>query len=263
MKKYTRRIFTILLLFSSYLPAQSSLTVAGTGDSQVLLRLLGQQFETVHPGLTIKVPDSIGSGGGLKAILRGKADLARTARPLEEKEKPGLVEILFAKSPIVFVVHTTVTGITHLTMEQIQGIYAGKYRNWQELGGPDHKIYVVDREADDSSRRLITQTFPAFSPLDSVVTIAYSTPETVNLLAKNLFTIGYLPLSVAQHDHLTILALDGVIPTAPSYPLVTPFYLVSKVPPTDLAKQFIEFVWSPPAQQIMKETGVLTVSKNQ
>jgi len=241
--------------------AQTSLIVAGTGDSQVLLRRLGEQFEKTHLGLTIQVPDSIGSGGGIKALIKDKVDLARTARPLEEKEKSGLVEVQFAQSPIVFVIHNSVTGITNLTTEQVLGIYAGKYRNWQELGGTDHKIYAIDRETDDSSRLVLTRTFPTFAPLDSVVTVSYSTPETVDALTKNPFTIGYLPLSVAKSAQLKVLTLNEVAPTSSTYPLITPFYLVHKEPLSDLAKQFMDFIFTAPAQQIMEETGVIAMDR--
>lgn len=237
--------------------ADSNLVIAGTGDSQVLLSILGEQFERVHGEVSVEVPESIGSSGGIKAVSRGKVDLARTARPLEEREKPGLVEVLFAKSPIVFTVHPSVTGVHNLTVEQILGIYAGKHVNWQELGGPDHKIYVLDRETDDSSRRLITSTFPKFTALESAVRVAYSTPEAVDLLTKNQFTLGYLPLSVAQHEQLTVLPLQGMAPTENTYPLLTPFYLVFKSPANQIVEQFLAFIFSPPGQEIMKEAGVI------
>lgn len=259
MKTVILSTLTTLFLISSTLFAQTSLTIAGTGDSQVLLRQLGEEFKKTHSEFTVQVPDSIGSGGGIKALIKGKVDLARTARALEAKEKSGLVEVLFAKSPIVFVVHSSVTEVTNLTTEQMADIYNGKYRNWRELGGPDHKIYAIDRETDDSSRSILTRVFSTFTPVDSVVTISYTTLEAVEMLTKNPFTIGYLPLSIAKSAHLKVLTLNGITPTDSTYPLITPFYLVYKEPMSDLVKQFIDFVSTPPAQHIMEEIGVITV----
>ncbi len=151
--------------------------------------------------------------------------------------------------------------MTNLTTEQVLGIYTGKYRHWRELGGPDQKIYAIDREADDSSRLVLIRAIPSFTPLDSVVTISYTTPETVNMLTKNSFTIGYLPLSVAKNAQLKVLTLDGIAPTDSTYPLITPFYLVYKEPLSDSVKQFIEFMFSTPAQTLMKETGVIAIQQ--
>ena len=54
-----------------------------TGDNQELLRTLGAAFEKVNPGVSIAVPDGIGSDGGIKAAAAGECDLVCWgARPL-------------------------------------------------------------------------------------------------------------------------------------------------------------------------------------
>ncbi|MDB4470643.1 substrate-binding domain-containing protein, partial [Deltaproteobacteria bacterium] len=87
-KKLLRLIFAlIVLLVSNNAIAQEQLVIDGTGDSQQLLRQLAQAYEAANPDSKIIVPDSSGSSGGVKALLKGKTDLARIARPLKAKEK--------------------------------------------------------------------------------------------------------------------------------------------------------------------------------
>ena len=67
--------------------AKQSLVIAGTGDSQKLFREIANAFEKTNSGTKIVVPDSIGSGCGIRSAAQGKCDLGRVARPLKGKEK--------------------------------------------------------------------------------------------------------------------------------------------------------------------------------
>jgi len=77
----------VLLLLGSSASAKERLVIAGTGDSQAILQQLAVLFKVDNPGTVVEVPHSVGSGGGVKAIKQHTVDLARTARPLKEKEK--------------------------------------------------------------------------------------------------------------------------------------------------------------------------------
>lgn len=250
--------FIAFLINTSVLMADEKLVIAGTGDSQNLLRTLKAVFEKKHPEFKIVVPESVGSSGGIKLLIKDGTDLARTARPLTESEKPGLIEFQFANSPIVFVVHPSVTGVTDLTTEQIVGIYVGKYRNWKELGGPDAKIYPIDRGADDSSRQLFNRSLPGFNK-KSVGKIFYSVPETTQAIADHKFTIGMLPLVATKDENLTVLSIDGVSPLDNAYRYMNPLYIVSKEPTRGLAKRFINFLFSAQAQHLMRQSGIVPV----
>ena len=115
--------------------SRKALVIPGTGDSEVLLRTLAQLYTRNHPGITVEIPESIGSGGGIRAVLGGKSQIARVARPITEKESSqGLTSRIFALAPIVFAVSSGVAGVTNLSCEQILGIYseyllAGKVRH--------------------------------------------------------------------------------------------------------------------------------------
>lgn len=257
----------VALFFASTAGAvdsQERLIVAGTGDSQALLRNLAGSFEKLHPGLKIEVPDSVGSGGGIKAVRRGDADLGRTARPLKESERPGLTEIRIGKSPVVFATHPSLKRLTDLSSEQILAIYAGKISNWKGVRGPDAKIYPICREEGDSSLEAIVKKMPLFKDMYSVCKEIFTTWETAAAIRDHQNTIGYLPLSMALEYGLHPLIIDGQIPDhehvdKDAYPYVTSFYLVKNDNPSPLALQFIDYVLSPEAGAQMLEQGVVPV----
>ena len=252
------------LTFCTHSIAKETVEVGGTGDSQSLLRTMAESFENIYPDIVVLVPDSIGSSGGVKAVQAGRMALGRIARPLTAHEKQDLLEIPFANSPVVFAVHPTVTGVENLTPAQILDIYAGKYRNWSELGGPNVKLYSIDREGGDSSRKVLKAHIPGFNDIDSKAKIFYSTPDAVEAIARHDFTIGYLPLALAKRYQLKVLSIDGAAPTKKNvirgdYPYVTPFSLVSKGEPTGAAEKFVTFVLSEKGQRIISDSYLLPV----
>ena len=234
------------------------LVIAGTGDSEELLRILAARYMREYPEAHLEVPDSIGSSGGIKAVLAGKAALARTARPLRDEEKAqGLVEVVFAKSPIVFAVNPSVTGVESLTKEQVLDVFSGKVADWSALGAPAGPIRKVCRETPETSRVLLNAAIDGFEALgcrDQAV--AYSTPEAVSLTADNPGAIGYFAKSAMTGTKLKALALSGVAPTPENvnrgtYGIFIPFALVYKRPLSPAATGFIKALALPDTERTL------------
>ena len=148
-------------------------------------------------------------------------------------------------------------GINNLTTEQILGIYSGKHTSWSELGGPDAKIYPVQREPGDSGRGNLEKHMPGFTTVTSDAKIFYTTPEAAAAIANHRFTIGYLPAAAARQHQLPAIAIDGVFPdeqsvTNRSYPHVLPFYLVTQGPASASARRMIEFLSTEKAHRLIR-----------
>lgn len=177
-----RLLLGVVFVVSCIFPVNAlakELRICGTGDSQDLLRELGDLFEEQHPDTRVIVPESIGSSGGVKATVAGKCDLARLARPLKDKEKAhGLSSLVFSHSPVVMVVNESVTGLDSLTVDEIIGIYSGRISNWQELGAPAAPIYVANREWGDSSRSVLARICPALPAWSSRLGQRFTPPLT-------------------------------------------------------------------------------------
>ncbi len=254
--------FTFLFYFSPAF-AQNSITVEGTGDNQKLLRRLAKAYQAKYPGKTIVVPNSIGSGGGIKALAAGKTDLARTARPLKKRETQyGFKSKIFAYSPVVVVVHPSVVGIKDITNEQLNQIYSGKILQWDNLGGVG-KIYVANREEGDSSRIVLEKNIPGFKDItEPVGEKIYSTPDTLRILTSFPNTIGYISATMAKGSILKILSINRIAPTTENilskkYKLVSPYAIVWRPPLKGLANHFVDYLFTEPAQKIISDFGAV------
>ncbi len=241
------------------------LVIPGTGDSQVLLHKLAQLYTKNRPGIPVEIPESIGSGGGIRSVITGKNEIARVARPLTEKESAqGLKSRIFAQAPVVFAVNPGVAGAESLSLEQILGVYSGKIQQWDALGGVG-KIYAMNREEGDSSRTVLENFIPGFKEISVPAgATVYSTPEAVQTLMASPNTIGYLPMPAAVGTGLRMLQVQGIAPSAANvrqkkYQLVIPLALVWKDTLSPRAQDFLDFLSSPAARKLMLDNGAIPV----
>ncbi len=269
-KLYLRLVVVlIMLLCTTGAMAQSQLNIPGTGDGQQLLRQLARAFEAANPGTRILIPDSVGSSGGVKALLKGKSEMARVARPLKDKEKAlaeDLVYREYAYSPVVFAANQTEPCIESLSTDQVIGIFSGTISDWSELGScQPNEIYVAMREAGDSSRSVLGKKVPGFKAIPEFAgQEIFSTPETIQTIAEYPGTIGFLPQGF-DNPRIRTFSFNGVSPAATnvkdgSYPLATPFALVWRGELPELGARFLNFIYSPEGEKILLAAGVVSVS---
>ncbi|MBI5014698.1 MAG: substrate-binding domain-containing protein [Deltaproteobacteria bacterium] len=238
--------------------AEQTLTIPGTGASQVMLRALGEAFSKQRPDLKVDVPDSTGSGGGIKAVGEGKAELGRVARKIKEKEKGlGLTYLPFARVPVVFAAHPSVK-LKGLTAAQSAAIFTGQVTSWKELGGPDKKIRVVTRAEGDSTLDALRANLKEWADL-KVTPLSKATDtdgENADVLAATDGGAGYSVFDLAAKKGLTVFTLDGLTATNAAYPVQMVFGLVYK--PEKLqgaAKEFVDFLFTPAAAKIIQGHG--------
>lgn len=119
--------------------------------------LLAEACVKSHPDTGITVLPSIGSGGGIKAVLSGVLQIGLGARPLTENEvKAGAVTVEYGRAPLVFASSTT-TKTSDLTTQVLIDIYAGKMEQWSDGA----KIRLLLRPIGDSDSELIGNRSPA------------------------------------------------------------------------------------------------------
>ena len=257
MIKFIRLYFYIICL-SVFSFAAQTIVIEGTGDSQELLQKLGEKFEKLHPDIKVIVPNSVGSGGGIQKVIHGQSDFGRVARKLKPQEsKYGLSYVLFAYSPVVFVLNGDIPKSFNLSSKDIVNIFSGKVIKWEQIKNSilKGKIYIIKREEGDSSLTTLKNNLVGFKDIKNYVGLAkYSTQETMLTLKKYKNTIGYLPLSVAKDSGLKIIKLNDIYINK----LSTPFALVYKNDLTDLNKQFIKFLKTKEILDFMKDYGLIT-----
>ena len=247
-----------------------TLQIGGTGGDLGTMRQLGEAFTAKHPGVTVEVLPSLGSGGGIKAVLAGAIDLAVSSRPLKAKERgQGAQASPYARTALVF---ATPRGNpeTSVTTEQLIDIYSGAQRAW-----PDGtRIRIVLRPETDTDNTILKESLPALAPaLEEAarrpgIPVAFTDQEAADGIQNFPGGLGTSMLSViyGEERQLKALALDGVTPTRDSiadgaYPLTKTFYLVTGSVPGDTVAAFIAFARSEEGRGILEKTGHVVIGE--
>lgn len=258
-------LFIILsLIFHSPAIAEEILKIGGVGSALGTMRLLSEAFEKSHPGIKVSELPSLGSTGGIKAVLSGAIDIALSGRPLKDDERQqGATETEFAKSPFVFVTNKK-NPVSGLSTKELIEIYEGKRQTW-----PDGtRIRLVLRPASDVDTGIIQKISPEMNhAVNNALSrhgmiIAITNQESNAAVEKTPGSLGVSTLTqvISENSSLKILSFNGLAPsvknlTQGSYPLVKRFFIVTKLKPSALVQKFIDFVRSPVGRKILEQTG--------
>ncbi len=244
--------------------SNDKITVAGTGDGQEVFEILARAFEKTNPSMKVEIPPSIDSGGGIRAAASGKCDLGRVARTIREKEKKyNLNYRLFAHAPVAMAANESLKEIEDLKSEDVFNILSGKFVNWSEAGGPDQKIYIVQREKGDAAHIVLEKTLKGFKNLNHLPGyVAYSALETIEAIKKHPGTIGYGALQDAKKAGLHIIKVDGFFPSNENiqnkkYKFAIPLGFVWKGELKGLAKKFFDFTFSNEGKEVLIRNGAV------
>lgn len=108
-------------------------------------------IESTLPQFGLRYLSSAGSSEGIQLVLSGQLSFAQSTRPLTGEELQAaqaqnfeLAQRNVAIEAIAVAVHPQLQ-IPGLTLADLQDIYTGKLRNWNQLGGPDLSITPYSR----------------------------------------------------------------------------------------------------------------------
>ncbi len=256
--------FSAIVLSAPRGASGDTVRISGTGGAIESIRLLGISFMKSNPSVKIAIPPSMGSSGGIKAVLAGKLDASVSARPLAKEERAGGArEIPYARTPFVFAVNGR-TARTGVTREDVLAIYEGRKTAW----GDGSRIRPVLRPRRDSDADALLAMWPEMRQAldtayrrDGMVT-AMTDQDAADALEKIPGAFGSTTLSLVTTERrsIRVLALDGVDPSLErladgTYPHAKTFYLVTGVKPSPALCAFIAFIRSPAGASILKTSG--------
>ena len=189
-----------------------SITAVGSSALQPLVEYAAERFQAKHPDVFINVQGG-GSGQGISQIVAGTVEIGNSDIFMEEKKvNPADYQVKDTKVAIVGMapVVNHDAGITNVSKQQLIAIFTGQVTNWQQVGGNDVPIVVINRAAGSGSRTV----FERFA-LDGAIPITAQEQDnsgTVRkLVAETPGAISYLSFAYFS-DQFVVLSIDGVFP---------------------------------------------------
>jgi phosphate transport system substrate-binding protein len=226
---------------------------------------------TVYAVITVRSSDSVNAFADL---IEGSADIGMSSRRINKAEVAAFdlggkgkmrsagQERVVAMDGVVVAVHAG-NPVQVLDMAQIAGVFDGSITNWQQLGGADAPITVY-RQAETSGAAAILAAQAeglVFSEAATVLASERAVSEAVMADENGIGLTSFARLQGAQAVALrspcgAVFAPENYALKTEEYPLSRRLYFyTTRANLPDVANEFLAFVASPRAQDIIDNAG--------
>lgn len=258
----------------------------GLRDVEILPGLTANEVRVAGIGpvgqrITIEVA-AHGSGTGFHALNAGQADMAASSRPIKEREAAELARLGDLRSAAaeqviaidgVAVIVNPDNPLRQLDIEQLAGVFSGRIRNWQDLGGPPGAIQLYARDEQSGT----WETFKELVMHRNAAQLAAgarrfeSSEQLSDEVARDRNGIGFIGLPYVRNAKALAVAYGASTAMRPSaeliatedYPLSRRLYLY--VPPSveqPWARALARFAQSSAGQAIVAASGFVAQTVN-
>ncbi|MBN2386440.1 MAG: PstS family phosphate ABC transporter substrate-binding protein [Anaerolineales bacterium] len=262
--------------------AQAAAYIENKGSDTIVNLALAwaERYQGVRPEVRISVSGG-GSGTGIAALINGTVDIANASRQIKDEERASAiangiepVEFVIARDAIAIIVHPD-NPVGQLTLMQLSNIYSGRISNWTEVGGEDRPIVRLSRETNSGTHVYFLETVLRMGDGDSDLLFSMNTlllPSSegiINEVRQNPNAIGYDGLGYVPPDlKVVAVARDPggpyILPAIAtvndgSYPIARDLYMYTTGEPTGVVQEYLDWILSPEAQEIVAELGFVPI----
>ncbi len=239
----------------------TEIRIGGTGAALAGMRIIGREFVKQNPDVEVTVLPSLGSSGGIKAVVAGAIDLAVSSRlPKPNDAEKGASARFYATTPLALVTSPT-TQAQGLSTGELATIFSGEMTTWED-GSQIRLILRPKAETATGYLRLLSEEMNAAVDLAHAregMFVATNDQENADALEQMPGSLGVITLGqIATEDrNLKVLSLDGVRPepgAGPSQNILhtQSFFVISTKDTPPIAEEFVSFLLSSKGQEILK-----------
>jgi phosphate transport system substrate-binding protein len=241
-----------------------------------------EEYQNIHPEIRLSVTGG-GSGTGIAALINGTVDIANASRQMKTEEKESAiangsnpVEFIIARDAIAIIVNPE-NPIENLTLQQISDIYSGKINNWKDLGGEDRPIVRLSRETNSGTHVYFLEEVIRLGEKENETLFSRDTlllPSSEGIgaeIRQNPNAIGYDGLGYVTEEMKVIgvassTSGDFILPSSETvnsgaYPIARDLYMYTKDEPSGKIKEYLDWILSPEAQEIVTELGFVPITQ--
>lgn len=262
-----RKLFGFLLIVwlssCNALPSKGPLRIDGSNGVRPLMEALASSYTGYFPEREVEVGEGMPSSERLTALDKGAIDLIMASHGLKEDElrAKGYDVYRFAQMPVVIAINTTGNPLEGISTQELCAIYAGEYRNWSELRGPDLPIQPFARPRTEVDMEVLEAHLPCFKDLEMYegVQTKERSGELASALMETPGAVGMTTMTrvVGSNGKLRALALNRIRPnymnmSNGNYYLMRDAFLVARPDASQKVKDFLEYVEGAGMEIVMK-----------
>ena len=176
-----------------------SITVKGSDTLVILAQKWAETYMGKNSGVKIQVTGG-GTGTGFAALQNQTTDLCDASRKIKAKEIEACMKVFVGnKRPTEYKV--AVDGLSvyvsadstvkELSMDQLEGIFTGKIKNWKDVGGADAPITVYSRENSSGTYEFFKESVLKGKDFVASAQTMPGTAAVLQAVGKDKNGIGY------------------------------------------------------------------------
>jgi len=256
----------------------ASITVKGSDTLVILAQKWAEVYMSSHSETKIQVTGG-GSGVGFAALQNKTTDLADASRKIKPAEVAACVKV-FGKRPTEYKVAldglsvyvNEANPVSELTVDQLDGIFSGKTRNWKEVGGEDAPIVVYSRENSSGTYEFFKEHVLKGKDFASNAQTMQGTAVLLQAVAKEKNGIGYGGAAYgAGAKHIKVKKDDAspaIEPTEETvlnatYPIWRYLYVyVNPAIDKGEIQKYLSWIRGEEGQKLVKDVGYYPLPKN-
>lgn len=255
-----------------------NITVKGSDTLVILAQKWAEVYMSKNPATKIQVTGG-GSGVGFAALQNRTTDLADASRKIKSAEILACVQA-FGKRPTEYKVAldglsvyvNEANPIKELSLEQLEGIFTGRIKNWKELGGSDTPITVYSRENSSGTYEFFKEHVLKGRDFSANAQTMPGTAALLQAVSKDKNGVGYGGVAYGQGAKaLPIKKSEGTPAIEPTeenvvkgtYPIWRYLYIYLN-PALDKGEvaAYLNWIRGEEGQKLVKDVGYFPLPKN-
>ncbi len=262
----------------------STRTIENKGSDTIVNLALAwaEAYQEIRPEVRLSVTGG-GSGTGIAALINGTVDIANASRQIKSEEQAEAeangvtpTEFIIARDAIAVIINHE-NPVDNLTLQLISDIYSGKINNWSEVGGENRPIVRLSRETNSGTHVYFLENILRLGDAQSETLFSVDTlllPSSEGITAEirqNPNAIGYDGLGYVTDEVKVVavgISIDGpfVYPSPETvnsnlYPIARDLYMYTAGEPSNEIKEYLDWILSPQAQEIVNKLGFVPVNQ--
>ncbi len=246
--------------------ASNSIVLDGSTTVGPLAKTFASYF-TKKYGVRVTVSES-GSGNGAKSLINGSCTIAAMSRAMKAAEIAAArtkgvnpVAHVVALDGLAMIVHPA-NPVRSLSKAQISSIYRGTITNWREVGGPNARIVVIQRESNSGTQESFKELVSGKGvQITGSAETQSSNGSVKSRVSTTLSAIGFVGLGFVDRS-VKVVAVNGVLPSLTmvkngTYPITRPLFFYTNGQPAGSVRQFIELPKTKDGKRMITELGFI------
>lgn len=272
MKRVTLIAAVLALMFTAATVEAKALQIEGSTTVGPIADAFAAHFMRTYPDMEVPTVKKTGSGDGAAALVDGRCDIATMSRFMKPEEfKKAVSQDIYPVAHVVamdgvcVIVHPS-NPVKELSLEQVKDIYAGRIKNWKEVGGVDMQIVAITRDSSSGTFETFHKMVMKKERMAAQVETVNANPQAHARVRSTRGAIAYVGLGFIDR-YVSAVTIEGVKPTKRTiasgvYPVSRPLYMFTNGYPElgSMTHKFCTFYLTETGQDIIEQKGFVPLT---